>query len=503
MKLFGISRIRKFIKDEGAQAAVMAVMTTGAMLALGGASVETGHIYYSYQKLLASTNAATLAGAAGMPDTTQAGNYVTLYSSKSGQLNATPLLSNVATTTTFLCLNTVTSTLNIPCQTSTGGSGGYNSLRVRQTADINLWFGGMIGVRTMNIAAVSTAAMRGGTNTPWNIAIILDTTASMNSSDGGGQCSGSRITCALQGVQTLLNDLYPCGVGQTCSSSTTYVDSVSLFAFPAMTSATVKNDWTCPTSNPSIVPYTFPNTTTNLTLPAGDTYQVVGFVNDYKTSDLASSLNGSSDAVIAAGGKSGCNGVKAPGGEGTYYAQVIYAAQAALAAQQTANAGSKNALIILTDGDATASGSSGQIKATTGMLNGTGTSSTNPSGYHSYAYPSALGECGQAVLAAQAAATAGTTVYTIGYGSPTSGSCTTDATYSASVTTNGGTWSPGKQACAAIAAMASAQVNFYSDDGSGCQATAPSNQSLTKLTAIFRAITDNLSTPRLIPNSST
>jgi hypothetical protein len=50
--------------------------------------------------------------------------------------------------------------------------------------------------------------------------------------------------------------------------------------------------------------------------------------------------------------------------------------------------------------------------------------------------------------------------------------------------------------------MASSQLNFYSDDGDGCQAAAPSNQSITKLTAIFRAITDNLTIPRLVPNGT-
>jgi hypothetical protein len=51
--------------------------------------------------------------------------------------------------------------------------------------------------------------------------------------------------------------------------------------------------------------------------------------------------------------------------------------------------------------------------------------------------------------------------------------------------------------------MASAATNFYSDDGHGCEATAPSNQNLTKLTAIFRAIVDNMSSPRLIPAGTT
>ncbi len=135
-------------------------------------------------------------------------------------------------------------------------------------------------------------------------------------------------------------------------------------------------------------------------------------------------------------------------------------------------------------------------------MNGTGTHTTNPNGYRNYTYPSALGECGQAVLAAQYAATSGTAVYTIGYGAETSGGCLTDKTYSATVTTDGGSWAPGDQPCAAIAAMASAEVNFYSDDGNGCEATAPTNQSITKLTAIFRAITNNMTTPRLIPNGS-
>lgn len=514
MKAFGISLIRRMLKEEGAQAAVVAMLTTSTMMALGGASIETGHIYYAYQQLLASTNAAVLAGAQAMPNTTEAASNVTLYSSQSGQLNASPLLSSVTATPTFLCLNTVLNSFNVPCQTSNGASGGYNALTVKQTAKINLWFGGLIGVHTMNLAATATAAMRGGMNSPWNIAIVLDTTASMNDQDSGAQCSGTQETCARQGIIALLDDLYPCALGQTCTSSTLYVDSVSLFAFPAMTSSTTKDDYTCPTSNPSIVAYTFPDPPSNVTLPSGDTYQVLGFSNDYKTTDASSGLNSASDIVIAAGGKSGCSGVQAPGGEGTYYAQVIYAAQAALAAQQAANPGSKNAMIILTDGDATACAanantsagacnSKSQIVATEGKLNGTGTATSNPSGYEAYAYPSALGECGQAVLAAQSAAQAGTAVYTIGYGAETSGGCLSDKTYSATVTTNGGSWEAGKQPCQAIAAMASAEVYFYSDDGQGCQATSPSNQNITKLTAIFRAITDNLSTPRLIPNGTT
>ncbi|MGA3101557.1 MAG: TadE/TadG family type IV pilus assembly protein [Terracidiphilus sp.] len=517
MKRFGVSFLRRFLRNQRGQTVVAVMITAATVMSLAAASVETGHVYYAYQQLVASTNSAALAGAEAMPNTTQASTNVTTYSAQSNGMNATAMLQNVTATPAFLCLSTVSNGLNVPCQTSTGGSGGYNAMSVTQTATIPLWFGGLVGMKKMNVSYTAEAAMAGGQNLPWNIAVIVDTTSSMNTSDGGDQCSGTRITCALLGVQALLNDLYPCGLGQTCTNAgATPFDSVSLFVFPAVTGSTAPDDSKCPQSNPTIVSYTFPDPPSNTTLPSADTYQVDGFANNYKTSDSASSLNQAAGIVIAAGdsGQSNCSGIQAPGGEGTYYAQVIYAAQAALLLQQATNPGSQNAIILLTDGDATACASNAnttagacdtksQLLASEGTLNGTGTKTSNPSGYESYAYPSALGMCGQAVLAAQAAANAGTTVYTIGYGSPTSGGCLSDKTYSATVGLTGRNWGPGDQPCQALAAMASSAVNFYSDDGSGCQATAPTNQNLTKLTAIFRAITDNMSSPRLIPTGST
>jgi len=507
---------RRFLKNESGQAAVMVMITATSIMGLAAASIETGHVYYAYQKLVASTNASVMAGAAAMPNTANAATYVTQYSSQTGQLNATSMLTNDTATPTFKCLSTVSNSLNVPCQTSTGGSGGYNGLAVKQTATIPLWFGGLVGMSKMTVSYTAEAAMAGGQNSPWNIAVIVDTTNSMDDKDNGVQCSGTQISCALLGVQALLSDLYPCGLGQDCTTSTTYVDSVSLFVFPAVTGTTAYKDTSCPSSNPTIVAYTFPDPPSNTTLPTADTYEVTSFANNYKTSDAATTLNQAAPIVIAAGdsGKSNCSGIQAPGGEATYYAQVLYAAQAALLKQQAANPGSQNAIILLTDGDATACASNAntsagacnsksELVASEGTLNGTGTKTSNPTGYQSVTYPSALGECGQAVLAAQAAANAGTTVYTIGYGSPTSGGCLSDKTYSASVSTNGGSWSHGDQPCQALAAMASTATNFYSDDGDGCEATAPSNQNLTKLTAIFRAIVDNMGEPRLIPAGTT
>jgi hypothetical protein len=163
-------------------------------------------------------------------------------------------------------------------------------------------------------------------------------------------------------------------------------------------------------------------------------------------------------------------------------------------------------MIILSDGDATACASSANtsaggcnskadLVAQSGTLNGTGSNTT-------VTYPSALGECGQAVVAAQAATAAGTKVYTVGYGAETSGACLTDKSYSASPTTpsGAGAWAKGDQPCAAMAAMASNLNDFYSDDGAGCVST--DHPTTTKLTAIFQNISAGLTVPRLVPNGT-
>ena len=74
MRRFGNSFRRRFLKNESGQAAVMVMITATTMMALAAASIETGHVYYAYQKLVASTNASVMAGAAAMPNTTTANN---------------------------------------------------------------------------------------------------------------------------------------------------------------------------------------------------------------------------------------------------------------------------------------------------------------------------------------------------------------------------------------------------------------------------------------------
>jgi hypothetical protein len=194
--------------------------------------------------------------------------------------------------------------------------------------------------------------------------------------------------------------------------------------------------------------------------------------------------------------------MQAPGGDGTYYAGVIYAAQAALTAQAinevaanpSANA-PQNVMIILTDGEANASSS----KMAAAEANGTklATNSNWPAGGGATSsitnYPSAFDQCQQAVAAANYAKAQGTQVYTIAYGSESSG-CTTDSSGP----------QPNITPCQVMSEMASTNtgntVYFYSDykqSGSSSTCVSPGSP-LTDISKIFGQIGSNFLNVKLI-----
>ena len=547
----------RLIREDKGQALVFTIMSLTALLGVTGIAVDAGKGYYAFQMLKASTNAAVLAGAAGMPSQTTATTLADNYGSQTAAYNSNGIMTHVVTNPpVFNCNTTVTTNFGVECENSAGGSTGStaNTITVTQTAQVSTWIGPLFGVPTFNITDTATAAMAGGAAKPYNIAIILDTTASMKDSDSGvnSNCN-NREACAQAGIQDLINGLVP-------GTSTLPVDQVSLYAFPGATSASLPNDYACNGTNPIIVPYGFTSATslssstsqpTNYSMPSGESYRVISWSNDYKTS--SGTVSSSSNLVKTTGGVSGC-GAGDPGGEGTYYAQVIYQAGADLSAKHTLD-GYDNILIILSDGDATACNSQAypsnncgsnppytaanmQIEAancpqiTTAKwtnsacsgnysgqpLNGTWCSTSNrvtyptctteidPAGKTDPTFPSAIGQCGQAVIAAQwVSSLPNTQVFTFGYGTEKSGSCSSDSTYSATVNSSTSgygakNWAPGDQACDAMGAMATDANHFFSDNVNGCTATG-NNAGVTQLKAMFQAVLRQLTTSRLIPNS--
>ena len=425
----------------------------------------------------------------------------TSYSCKTGSVNVNPNLTGVTITTTLKCLTTVTNK-GIPCTASTTGD---NSVQVVQSASVTPYFMQMLGMfhvhpaATLTLNAEATAAMKGATNAQYNVALVIDTTSSMGSADPDGNCNGSQLQCAEAGAEVLLDSLTPCSAGSTSTSCKSAFDSVALFTFPNVSYNTISGDVTCTTTRPNIVAYSTPSATATTYAPTGSypSYEVTfgassansaGYVDDYSSTNAYGGsviTTPANPLEIALGADTGsnCNGLQTPGGEGTYLAGAIYAAMASLTAAQTANTGSENAMIILTDGDAPGR----NINQQTTFTNASGGSETlNSTGATVGNYPSMYDQCEQAVKAAQAASAAGITVYVVAYNSPTSGGCTSD-THSTTINTTTGANPNGTgiQPCTELEDMATAPADFFSDattsNNGACKSTANPNLTLNQV----------------------
>jgi Flp pilus assembly protein TadG len=446
-----ISSLRGFISGlwrdrRGATIPIVAVAFV-VLAGIAGFVVDASHAFAVQRSLQASTDAAALAGAQDInccvsaPD--QAITTATSYSAVAGARNVMPNL-------------TVTMASGYPvlkCFTSTGvscsGSSGANGIVVSQHATVPTFFADILGLPSFSITATSTAGIAGGLPKPLDVMIIVDTTSSMNTADTSCSISGAtRLTCALAGVRTFLTALAPS------------VDQVGLMVFPGLSSSSqAAYDYDCSSQAPQTAAYKAASPPM--------TYQVVPLGSDYRTSNAATTLNPNSDLVKASqGGGSGCaQGLDAVGGYGTFYGDVITAAQAALVANGQASA--QKVIMFLSDGDANATAAN----MTTAKVKN---------------------QCHEGITAAQAAAAAGTWVYSIAYGSPTAatpGSCSTDA--------------PAISACSAMQQIASDATKFYSDNQGGTSSCNSTQQSYSELLSLFQGISNSLLPPRLLPNNTT
>lgn len=464
MKRTMFSIVKHLCGDSRGTVAILSAVSMVGLIGVTGLSVDVGMLLNRQAQLQASTDAAALAGALNVNQGSggTAVSVATTYSAVQGNYNASPNFS-VTMSTGYPVLKCLTST-GVTCV----GADSANAIEVRQQATVPTYFAKIFGIGSWNISATSLASAAGGSNLPTDAVIILDSTQSMNDKvtcTGVGSTTAEK--CALAGVRALLQAFSPCSAtlsscGKVTSGNVANpTDRVSLYTFPGVTSSTVADDYNCSGKSPTIASY-----------KNSPTYQIVPFSSDYKSSDTATSLSTSSNIVnAAAGGTSSKCGITAVGGVGTYYADAITAAQSYLAGDGFTTTQVNKVMIILTDGAANAS------------------SSDMPSG-------KASNQCQQGITAAQAATAAGTTVYTVSYGSSTatgsSSTCTTD--------------SSGVSACSTMQQMASAPKDFFSDttagEGGG-SCTSSANPSFTGLLSIFKAITTSVGRVRLLPLNTT
>ena len=529
--------LRRALREQRGQVLPWAALMMGCFLGMAAFVLDVGHAYVCYHQLQSATDAAALAGAKQVYYSSSLSTATNYSGSTQGAGNNYSSLQNVTiVSSTTKCLSTIVA-MGILCE----GPNTANAVQVVQSATIPTFFAQVFGITQLKLYATATAAK--GKPVPLNVALLIDTTLSMDDSDSscGGGAGATQLSCAMGGAQTLLAGLAPT------------LDPVSVFTFPNVDPATATSDTSCspPQSlNPSFysnptaglataVPYTFPTipstASTGYTVSNGGTYQIASFSSGYRNSNSSTTPN-ASDPVVKALGQPAKNGNPAVGsclappnqaGEfGTYLAGVIYAAQAALAQEKAAeeavlpvNSPSPiNIMIILSDGNTNASpyyGFSNQFFTPNVTLNTNGV------------YPSGVGDCGQEVVAANTAKGDGTQIFAIAYGSPSTGvfswnpndpsdsvnnsGCPTDQDSFFSAFHLGSNVSARQniapcQAMKEIASPDTATIQYFYADSlvagsdSGCTSTVADSPG--GLNDIFASIVGSLSKARLVPDNT-
>jgi Flp pilus assembly protein TadG len=534
---------RLYHEQEGQAILLVAAMLVG-LLGMAALSIDIGFAVHAQRELQASADAAATAGALDLSNNLAASTaYKTAYCASgvdntgfqsagygslvcaNGQsygqnldkdLPGVAMVSDsTATYPVAACLSQLTA-LGLSCNNTAAA----NAMAVEETVKAPTFFGRIFGISSITLKAQSLAAMKGGTPSPANLEVILDTTPSMLQSDSNctvpGIGSPSKEDCAKYGVRTLLNQLAPCAAGlASCGTATNgnvpnAVDEVAILTFPGLySSSAVQNDYlNCQSTNVTnqMAAYQPESTSTPPYI------SIVPLSSDYKTSASSLLNGGSSDAVKAvdwaddAGCRTSAYGLQVgasnnPYGYNTYYATTLNAAQADLSAQTGERAKMQGAIILLSDGDSQAKWNTNGPPAPSGDCN---RYTQNCSDFTtSTPETDAQYQCHKAITNAQTAANTAnaaglkTWVYAIAYQSSTSSS--NSCYYDSNPPGNPSTGSEPISGCTTMEDIASDPNKFYSDDSAGCKSTA--HPSITSLSSIFTNISYDFLTTRLLPVS--
>jgi Flp pilus assembly protein TadG len=586
MKTNCFSFVRRLLYDERGQSMVWVGVSLTALLGLSGLTLDVGHAYVVRTQLQSVVNAAALSGVGGLPNTTNVQTAVTTTETNDNNPSWGTVTSPPAK---VYCVSAV-----MPSSQSCASSNILNAVQVTESVSVKTFFMRIFGFTTLPVAATATATPAEAR--PWIMEFVLDTTPSMASSDSNCTGASTAEECALNGIQGMIGKLNPCPPGtKNCGPSNADI-RFGLMSFPNISTSDAPDNYKCSGtvnfqlySTPAIpasgstAPYTYltygtGSSAVNLTYLS--TYGATdmdtnGFYTNWYSATDKSGLNSSSTLVEAIGrnldsvkpclqepntSNSHWNSLGISTSGVTSFAQAIYAAQTALMAEQAEypkvnNMPTRTAIIFLSDGQANTLSdtfypantavSSPTINsvASSPAANSGGKSILNTNGL----YPSGIDACQQAIMATQYAASLGTRVYTIAYGTEvggclynSSGSGTVNSTILQGKTNGSGLGSDvaittsnplvltgggnlnvpinsmtDVTPCNTIMDMASDMTFFYSDASqeksggsgvnaidTGCVNPDPNVSALTSLNDIFQAIYGSITSARLIPNNS-
>ena len=175
------SLLVRLIEDQHAQILPVMAFMVIAFMSIAAFSLSIGTTAIQQHQLQASANAAALAGAQQLPNSTAA-TVAATYSSGSGDNNSNSNLPGVTMASGYpklKCLTTLTNE-GVLCVAPANA----NAIQVQQQMTVPILFGGLFGGKaTTTLTATATASARGtgATVAPYNVAIIADSTGSMSS----------------------------------------------------------------------------------------------------------------------------------------------------------------------------------------------------------------------------------------------------------------------------------------------------------------------------------
>ncbi len=190
------------VREERGQVLVLAAVAMVVFIALTGFALDVGHAYLVQRQLQAATDAAALAGALELPDSTLARQVASDYGPEPTKRNALRSNDNATIDVRTKCVTAIPT----GC---TGGNGQVNAISVDSTSDVKTFFAKVVGFDSFTVKARATACSPCSVK-PLDIMLVLDRTGSMcQLSDGRNDPSCRKLRAAREGIQTFLRQMSP------------------------------------------------------------------------------------------------------------------------------------------------------------------------------------------------------------------------------------------------------------------------------------------------------
>jgi hypothetical protein len=207
------------MSDATGQALVVTVVFLVVLLGMAGFAIDVGHAYLVQRQLQAGVDAAALAAAQELPDTSRAIAAANAYGPTPGasKPNQVTTVDNAVTSATTRCVELVPGRR----PRCSGTPAPVNAIRVTAESVVPTFFAKIVGRDSFTVHASATACSPCSPK-PLDIMLVLDRTGSMcqvgNGQDDHPQCHD--LANAKQGINTFLGYMDPS------------LDKVGLAVFP-------------------------------------------------------------------------------------------------------------------------------------------------------------------------------------------------------------------------------------------------------------------------------